>query len=86
MTISEEAKHVSDRCFTEMSQCVTGNGEWASARCIGADIIQSALDRAYNQGLDDAAKIIEPEYEFEVFAKRRKKYAENILALKRGQP
>lgn len=80
MTISEEAidlaEHIAIECGCSMPTCIS----W-----VVTSWIQSALDRAYNQALEDAAKVVEPEYEFEVFAKRRQKYAETIRTLKRGQ-
>lgn len=69
----KEAKQIADRCFTGMSHCITGNGDWASARRIDAEIIQSALDRAYNQALADAADVSD------------EASAVSITALKRGQ-
>ena len=79
MTISEEAidlaEHIAIECGCSMPTCIS----W-----VVTSWIQSALDRAYNQALEDAAKVVEPEYEFEVFAKRRQKYADSSEARNEG--
>ena len=48
-TLEKMATGVADRCFSGMSQCITGNGNWASALCIGRDIIKSALIRTRDE-------------------------------------
>lgn len=80
MTISEMAIELAEDIAIECGCSMPTCESW-----VVTSWIQSDLDRAYNQALDDAANVVEPEYEFEVFAKRRQKYADTIRALKRGQ-
>jgi len=76
-TLSEEAKEL----FYVLDNVIDDDGTLPAN---AEDAIQAALDTAYNNGLEEAAQIIEPEYEFEVFAKRRQQYATDIRKHKRG--
>jgi hypothetical protein len=54
----DEAKDLADRVYSGMAQCVTGNGDWASALCIGQEMIHAALLKARNAALDEAASLV----------------------------
>lgn len=56
------AKETADRAYSGMAQTVTNNGDWASALCIGQEIILTAMQSVRNAALDEAVRIVKNHY------------------------